>query len=605
MPPRRAEHFRVLSYNLLADCYSRFWDEAGSVHAYCSPRLTRPEWRMARLLEEVLAFAPDVVLLQEVDVTWYEQHWAPVMEARGYTGVFTKKRNEGSSEGVASFVRTATFELVETRPLALSLDAHDAPTALAPLLVAHTATAAGVSRLPTVAQLLLLREAPTAASSPSASAPPRHILVANTHLYFSNPGMHVRVMQTAKILEHAHAWAAQLPAAEAPALLLAGDLNSESTDAVVRLLTTGFVEADDPDWLHGLLNWAPSLDLASAAKYAAHDAALVAAAVLGLSVEAPTAQVLQQAAACAERGAGGTAELEAELEAAWAWQLRRVEAANDALRSTSLDGARYIACELHLLRRAMERLLARPPRHLDACQLAATVVIDAANSRSLLNSEALAAAEVARQLQLPLGTITRGLPTGADSTNSWYTRAHTRLGELTEQLVSAKVALRAQVASEVGRAEAAAGEGGKVATAHWVNRAAGVHLTQSTPLDSAYGLHAQPTHAVPGYANTLDWICVDAASLDVVGVAPLPPLEELTRDVAMPSAEWPSDHVSLCCDLAWRDPAEKAVDRSTTTGSATASDGVVPPSRTSRGAWAAEAPTAAGSWIWRASRMRS
>ena len=36
-------------------------------------------------------------------------------------------------------------------------------------------------------------------------------------------------------------------------------------------------------------------------------------------------------------------------------------------------------------------------------------------------------------------------------------------------------------------------------------------------------------------------------------VAPLPSVEELTRDVALPSAEFPSDHVSLCADLAWRD----------------------------------------------------
>jgi hypothetical protein len=57
---------RVLSYNLLADCYSRNWDAAGSVHAYCSPHLTLASRRMPRLLEEVLAFSPDVVLLQVI-----------------------------------------------------------------------------------------------------------------------------------------------------------------------------------------------------------------------------------------------------------------------------------------------------------------------------------------------------------------------------------------------------------------------------------------------------------------------------------------------------------------------------------------------------------
>ena len=133
---------------------------------------------------------------------------------------------------------------------------------------------------------------------------------------------------------------------------------------------------------------------------------------------------------------------------------------------------------------------------------------------------------------------------------SWYTLAHTRLAELERRLDRAQLALRARLASEGGAAASAAG--GDAEASRWAAGAAGVRLTQPTPMESAYGLHAPPTHVVPRYANTLDWICVDGQRLEVVRVAPRPPLQELTRDVAMPSAEWPSDHVSLCCDLAWR-----------------------------------------------------
>ena len=52
--------------------------------------------------------------------------------------------------------------------------------------------------------------------------------------------------------------------------------------------------------------------------------------------------------------------------------------------------------------------------------------------------------------------------------------------------------------------------------------------------------------------QVLDWICFDASRLRLLAVAPLPPMAELTRDVAMPSAEFPSDHVSLVADIAWR-----------------------------------------------------
>ena len=85
-----------------------------------------------------------------------------------------------------------------------------------------------------------------------------------------------------------------------------------------------------------------------------------------------------------------------------------------------------------------------------------------------------------------------------------------------------------------------------------------VRLCQPTPLQSAYPLDSPPTHVVtryantlepspavsphlppsrlisrrlaacmqvPRYANTLDWICVEGERLQVVGVAPRPPLQ--------------------------------------------------------------------------------
>ena len=77
----------------------------------------------------------------------------------------------------------------------------------------------------------------------------------------------------------------------------------------------------------------------------------------------------------------------------------------------------------------------------------------------------------------------------------------------------------------------------------------GAALCHSLDLASAYGPHCVPTHCVAGYANALDWICFSRETLRVVGVAPLPPIDELRRHVAIPSAEFPSDHVSLVADL--------------------------------------------------------
>ena len=81
--------------------------------------------------------------------------------------------------------------------------------------------------------------------------------------------------------------------------------------------------------------------------------------------------------------------------------------------------------------------------------------------------------------------------------------------------------------------------------------AVGTHLSSAAPLRSAYGVHTRPTHATLGYENVLDWIMYEGASLRLVGVAPLPSTSELRRHTALPSIEYPSDHVSLACDLEW------------------------------------------------------
>jgi hypothetical protein len=42
---------------------------------------------------------------------------------------------------------------------------------------------------------------------------------------------------------------------------VSGDLNCDGSDAAIKLLTTGAVEADDPDWLHGGAPQPPTLSL--------------------------------------------------------------------------------------------------------------------------------------------------------------------------------------------------------------------------------------------------------------------------------------------------------------------------------------------------------
>ena len=80
----------------------------------------------------------------------------------------------------------------------------------------------------------------------------------------------------------------------------------------------------------------------------------------------------------------------------------------------------------------------------------------------------------------------------------------------------------------------------------------GVRLELPVALESAYGDHAAPTHVTTSYVNCLDWIFVDKAAFRVRAAATLPPLEAMQRHVALPSQEFPSDHVWLACDVEWK-----------------------------------------------------
>jgi len=68
-------------------------------------------------------------------------------------------------------------------------------------------------------------------------------------------------------------------------------------------------------------------------------------------------------------------------------------------------------------------------------------------------------------------------------------------------------------------------------------------------LVSAMSEYPPVTHFVPGFVGTLDHILVDSSTLVPVSNAPMPTLEDLSRDTAMPSIHLPSDHVSVVVDL--------------------------------------------------------
>ena len=153
---------------------------------------------------------------------------------------------------------------------------------------------------------------------------------------------------------------------------------------------------------------------------------------------------------------------------------------------------------------------------------------------TLPQSEAAAASEVASQ-------------TGINSTNAatsaeGLARADALLSQQADELRACAASVRHKVLMGVAHTAEELG-----------STCAGAALSHSLHLASAYGLHSKPTHATTGYVNTLDWVFFSARSLRLCRVASIPPVEELTRHGGIPSAEFPSDHVALVCDLEFCD----------------------------------------------------
>jgi len=67
---------------------------------------------------------------------------------------------------------------------------------------------------------------------------------------------------------------------------------------------------------------------------------------------------------------------------------------------------------------------------------------------------------------------------------------------------------------------------------------------------SVLGVEPDFTNLTQQFRGTLDYIWYDSSAIRCAAVAPVPPLEQLTRaGPALPSPQYPSDHVALIADF--------------------------------------------------------
>ena len=77
------------------------------------------------------------------------------------------------------------------------------------------------------------------------------------------------------------------------------------------------------------------------------------------------------------------------------------------------------------------------------------------------------------------------------------------------------------------------------------------------PLNSAYanyseGAHPVWTHYVDKFQGTLDYIFY-SPTLQVKNLLPLPSLEEVTAETALPNSVFPSDHLPIMAEFSFNE----------------------------------------------------
>merc|ERR1719189_3239554 len=104
------ESFRVMSWNILADGknYALSWR-----HDYCDPAYRAWEYRKTRILASILAYAPDIICLQETTRPMFEDFIQPEFARHGYKAVHVSKQNKRVQSDTICY-RANRFELQTT-----------------------------------------------------------------------------------------------------------------------------------------------------------------------------------------------------------------------------------------------------------------------------------------------------------------------------------------------------------------------------------------------------------------------------------------------------------------------------------------------------------
>ncbi|GBP46400.1 Protein angel homolog 2 [Eumeta japonica] len=214
--------FKLMSYNVLAQYLLEYHPH---LYTECDPQNLTWDRRSKLLYEEIVNLSPDILCLQEVEVTHLHSFFSKFNEI-GYQGVYKQKTGD-KFDGCAIYFRRSMFNLIDYVSVEF----------LQPDLPLLNRDNIGI-----IAKLV------------PRSSPGAPFVVATTHLLYNPRRTDVRLAQIQVFLAELDRFSYDNSIKEPGYLpiILTGDLNSTPDNAVVQLLDHGHVDAspfrDNSDW---------------------------------------------------------------------------------------------------------------------------------------------------------------------------------------------------------------------------------------------------------------------------------------------------------------------------------------------------------------------
>ena len=217
-------HFRVMSYNLLAD-YLLYANP--SLYNHLPQEFLKWDYRCKNLVREIVSYLPSVLCVQEAEEGRFLRDIFPALESEGYRIAALKRRTGGESkcDCVAILYKSSEFTVVSTHTVELKR-----PT-LNPILDRDN-----------VACIAQFR--PNGGGSSGSSG--RHgcdLFVATTHLLFNPSRGDIKMAQIDLVCKEINAMVSRGVGASAktapPAIVLAGDFNSSPGSLVYDYVRRG------------------------------------------------------------------------------------------------------------------------------------------------------------------------------------------------------------------------------------------------------------------------------------------------------------------------------------------------------------------------------